>query len=390
MTLLGTPGSGPPVTADTPLSELTTMRVGGRARDIVTATTSDELVRLAGELWAGGEDWLLLAGGSNTVVADEGFDGTVLLVRNTGVERLPDPEPGQVRLRVQAGHDWDDLVGLCVDQGWAGIEALSGIPGCAGAAPVQNIGAYGQEIASSLHAVTFLDEDTGEVSRLPVAELGLGYRTSVFKRGRGGVVLSIDLTLTESGAVPSPLSAPVGYAQLADALGVKIGDRVSIKELRRTVLRLRASKGMVLDPEDRDSTSAGSFFTNPIVPEAFARALPADAPRWPVTPENDAASVTSLSELDAGAPLRLPAPSTAPRLVKLSAAWLIERSGISRGYRIPGSRAAISAKHTLAITNQGGATAAEVGQLARFVVQRVQADFGVLLHPEPNLIGIQL
>ncbi|MEB4615174.1 UDP-N-acetylmuramate dehydrogenase [Leucobacter sp. M11] len=390
MTPPGESAPGTPVTADTPLSELTTMRVGGRAREILTATTSDDLVRIASELWARGEDWLLLAGGSNTVVADEGFDGPVLLVRNEGIERLPDPAPGQVRLRVQAGQDWDQLVGLCVDQGWAGIEALSGIPGCAGAAPVQNIGAYGQELSSSLHAVTFLDEDTGEVTRIPAAELGLGYRTSVFKRGRGGVVLSIDLTLSESGAVPSPLSAPVGYAQLADALGVRIGDRVSIKELRRTVLRLRASKGMVLDPEDRDSTSAGSFFTNPIVPEAFARTLPADAPRWSVTPVSDPVSVTPLAELDAGEPMRRVTPQEGPRLVKLSAAWLIERSGIARGYRIPGSRAAISAKHTLAITNQGGATAAEVGQLARFVVQRVQADFGVLLHPEPNLVGIEL
>lgn len=389
------PVAGLPVDAGgapAPLRELTTMRVGGAPRAYRLAETSDELVRQATALWASDEDWLLLGGGSNTVVADEGFDGTVLLVRNTGAEILEDqglPE-GQLRLRVQAGQNWDELVELCVQRGWAGIEALSGIPGSAGAAPIQNIGAYGQEVGSVLHAVTFLDYDSGEVLRLHREELGLGYRDSVFKRGRRGVVLSIDLTLANNGEVPSPLSAPVAYAQLADALGVQLGDRVSIKELRRTVLRLRASKGMVLDPADPDTSSAGSFFTNPIVTEAFARELPAEAPRWPVAIPEEPAIATPLEVLDAGGALRLPPASARPRLVKLSAAWLIEHAGIGKGFRLPGSGAAISSKHTLAITNCGAASAADVGQLARFVVQRVQSEFGVLLHPEPILVGVEL
>lgn len=376
---------------DMRLADLTTMRVGGPAERVLVATTADELVFLSGELWREGDDWLLLGGGSNTVVSDEGFPGTVLLVRTVGVEQIPDPslDTGIIRLRVQAGHDWDQLVADCVDRGWSGLEALSGIPGRAGAAPIQNIGAYGAELADVLHSITFLDRETQEVTRIPAAELELGYRTSSIKAGREGVVVSIDVLLRERLDVEQPLSAPIAYGQLADELGVTIGDRVTLKELRRAVLRLRASKGMVLDESDRDTWSAGSFFTNPIVSEHFARGLPAGAPRYPVAGDEPEPAVTPLEELAAGAPLRLPEPAP-PRQVKLSAAWLIENAGIARGFRIPGSGAAISAKHTLAITNQGGATAADVAQLARYVVQRVQSEFGVILAPEPNLYGLEL
>lgn len=395
-----------------PLATLTTMRVGGPAERLLIARTADELTRSARELWEASDDWLLLGGGSNTVVCDEGFPGPVLLVRSEGIQQIDDPErePGQVRLRVQAGHDWDALVAACVERGWRGIEALSGIPGSAGAAPVQNIGAYGQELSDVLHSIEFLDSDTGEVVRLLAEELELGYRTSVMKTGRAGVVLSIDIVLQThddprapvdpsgamsgapagmAGGSTQPMSGPIAYGQLADELGVTIGDRVSLRELRRAVLRLRASKGMVLDDADHDSWSAGSFFTNPIVTEKFARELPEAAPRYPLPGHDAAAAVTTFEELAAGVPLRVPA-APAPRRVKLSAAWLIEQAGIARGYRLPGSGAAISSKHTLAITNRGGATADDVAQLARYVVQRVQSEFGVILAPEPNLYGIEL
>lgn len=373
------------------LAELTTMRVGGPASRVLVARNREELARHATDLWDLGEDWLLLGGGSNTVVCDEGFPGAVLLVRSEGIEVVDDPElPGSlVRLRVQAGHDWDALVAACVERGWSGIEALSGIPGRAGAAPIQNIGAYGAEVGDVLHSIEFLDFHDRDVVRLPASELELSYRHSAIKAGRAGVVLSIDLVLNVHPERANPLSAPVRYGQLADALGITIGERVSLRELRRTVLRLRASKGMVLDAQDHDSWSAGSFFTNPIVSERFAHALPPNAPRFPVGADEPEPAVTSLEELAAGVPLRVPAPA-GERRVKLSAAWLIEQSGVPKGFRLPGSGAAISSKHTLAITNRGAASAADVEQLARYVVQRVQAEFGVILAPEPNLYGLEL
>lgn len=336
------------------LADLTTMRVGGPAREYVSAFTGDDLVDAARAAWAADEPWLVLGGGSNLVVADEGFDGTVIHALSRGIERLPGDG---VRLRVQAGEPWDELVAFAVGQGWAGIEALSGIPGSAGAAPMQNIGAYGQELSSTLRAIEFLDYLGTEVVRVPAAELEFGYRTSTLKRGRQGVVLSIELELRESD------TAVAGYDQLAGALGVAVGDAVPLAAVRDRVLALRASKGMVLDPADPDSVSCGSFFTNPIVTENFARGLPSEAPQW-----IEADDVH----------------------VKLSAAWLIERSGVGRGFALPGSRAAISSKHTLAITNRGGATAEEVAELARFVRTRVLAEFGVLLAPEPVTVGVTL
>lgn len=394
------PEIGPEPAGDgTPFSELTTMRVGGPAERVLVAHELQELVAFAQGLWDTDEPWLLLGGGSNTVMHDDGFPGTVLLVRTTGIAPVEDdalPE-GKIRLRVQAGHDWDHLVAACVENGWSGIEALSGIPGAAGAAPVQNIGAYGQELSDVLHSIEFLDRDRGYARRIPAEDLGLAYRDSAIKQGLEGVVLSIDIVLTvgEAGpgrrahAAPEVLSEPIAYAQLAGALGVEVGDRVPIRDLRDSVLGLRASKGMVLDPDDHDSWSSGSFFTNPIVTERFAHELPENAPRFPQPVAEVADAVTTFEELEAGYPIRVPQ-ATPERMVKLSAAWLIEHAGVQRGFRLPGSGAAISSKHTLAITNRGGATAHDVAELARFVVQRVQQEFGVILAPEPNLYGLEL
>lgn len=393
------------------LAELTSLRVGGPARRVITATTRDEVVAAARAAWADEEPLLVLGGGSNVVVGDDGFDGTVLRVATKGVERLPDagraPSPalpasdadrlrslsrslrppqqrGAVRLRVQAGEDWDDLVAHTVDEGFSGIEALSGVPGSCGAAPIQNIGAYGQELAATLEAVDFLDAETGEVEHLLASELQLGYRTSVFKQGRRGVVLSIDLVLHRTGDGKQPLSAPIAYQQLADALHVPLGSRVPIAILRETVLDLRRRKGMVIDPGDPDSVSVGSFFTNPIVSESFARTLPPGMPRWP----------TGGDEPDIVVPLGEALPSRAMRAagprVKLSAAWLIERAGVSRGFRLPGSHARMSHKHSLAIVNDGGARAEEVLELARYIRNLVQIEYGVLLTPEPVIVGAVL
>jgi UDP-N-acetylmuramate dehydrogenase len=375
------------------LADLTTLRVGGDAERVLTPESPSELIDTVRETWATGEDWLLLGGGSNVVVADEGFDGTVIRIVTRGIDRLRVETPAvrpsaylgdrAVRLRVQAGEPWDAVVAQSVENGWAGIEALSGIPGSSGAAPIQNIGAYGQEVGSSLVSVEFLDYLTGELETIPASRLGLGYRTSVIKQGRAGLVVSIELELTEGVFGGPALSMPIAYAQLATALGVRIGDRVPLDELRATVLSLRAAKGMLWNEADPDSFSAGSFFTNPIVSENFARMLPADAPRWPTAPE----------ELDVAVPLGQP--PAVPRVageyrVKLSAAWLIEKAGIPRGFSLPGSRAAVSSRHTLALVNAGGASAAEILELARYVQTRVFAEFGVQLQPEPVLVGTQL
>lgn len=358
------------------LSELTTMRVGGPATRIVDATTTAELVDAARAAWADGDEWLVLGGGSNVVIGDDGFEGTVIRALDRGIERIDDGH--SVRLVVQAGEPWDALVQYAVSQRLAGIEALSGIPGSTGAAPIQNIGAYGQEVGDTIVSIEFLDYLSGEIERVPAAELGLGYRSSALKRGRQGVVLSVEFALR------SRDHGAVAYPQLAQALGVPLGTEVALAQVREQVLALRAAKGMVLDASDPDSTSCGSFFTNPIVDENVARALPRDAPRWAIAPD----------EPDLVVPLghEPPRPRRVdePRLVKLSAAWLIEHSGIGKGFALPASRAAISTKHTLAITNRGGATADQVAELARFVQARVLAEFGLTLQPEPILIGLPL
>jgi UDP-N-acetylmuramate dehydrogenase len=370
----------------TPLSQLTTLRVGGAARELVFAHTREQLIAAVREAWASLEPLFILGGGSNTVFSDDGFDGTVIAVRTRGME-VVEAQPGAsagddaVLVRVAAGELWDDVVAWAVLHELAGIEALSGIPGSAGAAPIQNIGAYGQELSQCLTAVEFLDTTTGEISWMPVHELALGYRTSVFKQGRAGVILAIELRLTRSS-----LSQPLAFSQLATALGAALGDRLPLHLVRSTVLALRASKGMVVQapdaqPIDHDTWSVGSFFMNPVVTENFARGLPEGAPVFPLEP----APAERVLPLGADVP-----PLAGPALVKLSAAWLIEQAGVRKGFQVPGSGAGISTKHTLAITNRGTATANDVLGLAHYVQAMVQSHFGIVLRPEANLVGLEL
>jgi UDP-N-acetylmuramate dehydrogenase len=388
-------------------AELTTMRVGGAPRELREVTTREQLIEVALEVWASHEPWLLLGGGSNTVVADEGFDGTVILIATRGMSEVstsyvvPEgkavsspatstPREGNIILRVQAGEPWDDVVAFAVAHGLAGIEALSGIPGSTGATPVQNIGAYGQEVADVIRSVEFLDYASGEIDTIPAEELAFGYRDSIFKRGKLGVVLTVDFALTPSWrsdtiSEASALSQPIVYPQLAQALGVAVGDRTELSRVREAVLALRASKGMVLNPSDSDTVSAGSFFVNPIVTESFARTLPPGAPTYPL----EAPVARSIRPLDGSAGVDIPG-QAGPTLVKLSAAWLIEAAGVKKGFGVPGSGAAISSKHTLAITNRGGATSDDILGLARYVQALVQSHFGIILQPEPNLIGLEL
>lgn len=342
----------------TSLAQLTSMRVGGTPASLVHAKSRNELIAAALDLWNRGEDWLILGGGSNLVVADN-IDGLhVVRTENLGVTFTPVDGSNQTLVRVQAGENWDALVAQTIDRGLAGLEALSGIPGSVGAAPIQNIGAYGQEVSDCIQRLEFLDYETHEVSVLELTELGLGYRDSVFKRGRLGVVTWVEFLLEDHGG----LSKPIASTQLSAALNTPMGAQAPLDQIRKAVLELRSAKGMVLADSDPNSVSCGSFFTNPIVSDHFARTLPAEAPRWE-TSEDDGLTV------------------------KLSAAWLIEASGIPKGFSLPGSAAAISGKHTLAITNRGGASSLEILQLAEYVQLQVANRFGVQLVPEPNLVG---
>lgn len=340
------------------LSELTSIQIGGTPAEIFVAKTRDDLIEHTLELWRSGDDWLVLGGGSNMVVADDCSDLRVVKVENRGIEIIRGKDDSKVTLRVQAGEDWDDFVAYTVEHGLAGIEAMSGIPGTVGAGPVQNIGAYGQELSDVLLRLEFLDYETHEVAVLEAKDLGFGYRTSVIKRGRPGVITWVELELQKLDG----LSRPLYSTQIAADLGVEMGDQVPLADVRKSVLKLRATKGMVLSATDPDSVSCGSFFTNPIVSDKMARTLPTEAPRWE---DEDDEGLT----------------------VKLSAAWLIETAGIGKGFSLPGSGAAISSKHTLAIVNKGGATAQDVLQLASYVQLQVSNRFGINLVPEPNLIG---
>jgi UDP-N-acetylmuramate dehydrogenase len=370
------------------LSTLTTLRTGAAPERMVRAETRDDLVSELRTLWSAGERVLVVGGGSNLFAGDDPFDGTAVLVRTSGVERLPSPREGFARVRAEAGHDWDALVAFTVDEGLQGIEAMSGIPGTAGAAPVQNIGAYGQELVQTLVEVELLDEDTGEVSVVPAEALRLGFRTSVLKAHygsvaeRNAVVLSITLELAEVGSGEHPV---VG-AQLRQSLGLDPSASASLQWIRDTVIATRAKKGMVLDESDPDTYSAGSFFQNAVVSSAFARTLPPECPRWPVSVDVDPVTVIPLAVFDG----RVPPPVAHEPDVKVSAAWLIEHAGIRKGFRFPRSRAGLSTKHALALTNRGGASAAELAELARFIRGRVQAEFGLVLQPEPVLVGVEL
>ena len=374
------------------LADLTTLRVGGMPERMIEAQTRDELVAALRDVWASGEPWLVVGGGSNLLVGDDPFEGTVVLVRTSGIERLPSPREGHTRVRVEAGHDWDDLVEYATREGLSGIAAMSGIPGTVGAAPVQNIGAYGQEIVETLVEVELIDEATGEVSTVPAADLALGFRTSVLKNHYGSVaprpavVLSVTLELRDVGDEAFELSG----AQLRQALGVAEGERVTLRWVRETVLATRARKGMVLDDTDPDTRSAGSFFQNAIVSASFARTLPDECPRWPIsTTAAPLPAPDRVIPLDDYAGLYpVPAPSLPD--VKVSAAWLIEHAGLRKGFHLPRSRAGLSTKHALALTNRGDASAGELAELARYIQSRVQSEFGLILQPEPVLVGVEL
>ena len=338
------------------LASLTTLRVGGPAADFVEAHSEAELIAAVSEADAAGTPVLVLGGGSNLLVADEGFDGRVVAVRTSGVRSDADACGGAV-VRVAAGESWDELVQRAVAEGWLGIEALSGIPGQVGSTPIQNVGAYGQEVAATVASVRCWDRQTNAVHTLFAGDCRFGYRTSRFKQEPGRFLVLEVVFQVRLG----DLGGAVGYAELADRLGVQLGERAPAAEIREAVLALRRSKGMVLDPEDHDTWSAGSFFTNPVVP---ATQVPDGAPAWPQEdgPEGG--------------------------YVKTSAAWLIEHAGFGRGYG--SATAALSGKHTLALTNRGGAKAAELVALAREVRDGVLARFGIELVNEPVLVGCSL
>jgi UDP-N-acetylmuramate dehydrogenase len=344
------------------LADLTTLRLGGPAAQYMEATSEEDVVDAVLAADADEQPLLVLAGGSNVVVADEGFPGVVVRLATRGVERRT--QDGKVFLTVQAGESWDDLVARCVAEGLSGIEALSGIPGSVGATPIQNVGAYGQEVAETIDAILVLDRKRKVVELLDQLDGEFSYRSSVFKRTPDRwVVLAVVLALD-----PDPLSRPVRYAELASRLGIAPGERAPLADVREAVLDLRRGKGMVIDPDDPDSVSAGSFFTNPVLTaEAFedlrARVHEklgpaAEPPGWP----------------EAGG------------CVKTSAAWLIERAGFSKGHGDPAT-VAISGKHTLALTNRGAGTTEQLVALAREVAGGVRGAFGVDLVPEPVFVG---
>ncbi|MGN7861197.1 UDP-N-acetylmuramate dehydrogenase [Microbacterium sp. 22303] len=370
------------------LAELTTLQTGAAPARMIDAATEDELVAVLRDVWATGDAWFVLGGGSNLFAGDAPFDGTVIRIRTSGIEEFPSPHPGRIRLRAQAGHDWDALVAYAVEHGYAGVEAMSGIPGTVGAAPVQNIGAYGQEIQETLVEVELLDEHSGEVVVTPASELGLGFRTSVLKHHYGSVAerRAVILSVTLDLAVTGDAGRVVRGEQLRRALQLTSDEPVPLAWVRQRILSTRAAKGMLFDPADPDTHGAGSFFQNAIVSEATARTLPPECPRWPVTPDLDTVTVIPLDSYYGLAP----EPEAPPSDVKVSAAWLIEHAGIRKGFKLPRSRAGVSTKHALALTNRGGATAGEIAELARFIQNRVHSEFGLLLQPEPVLVDVEL
>jgi UDP-N-acetylmuramate dehydrogenase len=340
------------------LSDLTTLRLGGPAAHYLEAATEEAVVEAVAAADQAGEPLLVLAGGSNVVVADEGFPGTVVRIATRGVAREG------ATLEVAAGEPWDPLVADCVAGGLAGVECLAGIPGSVGATPIQNVGAYGQEVAETIRAVRVLDRADGSLQSLAPADCGFSYRSSAFKREPGRwVVLAVRFELE-----PSERSAPIRYPELARALGIEVGARAPSADVREAVLALRRGKGMVLDPDDPDTVSAGSFFTNPVLDAGAFAALQARAAQLP------------------GPDARPPAWPQDDGQVKTSAAWLIERAGFQRGHGNP-EGIAISARHTLALTNRGAGTTAELVALAREIADGVQAAFGVTLVPEPVFVG---
>lgn len=373
--------------------EHTTARVGGPAGEWIRADTQDEALAVlaehplpAQEQRALGKDTLIvLGGGSNLLVTEDGFEGTVLQLSFTGIGSQTQGAD-QVLLTVAAGHNWDDLVRFSVARGLTGLEALSGIPGSTGAVPVQNVGAYGADVAQTIKDISLWDRSSSQLRTFSNEELNFGYRDSVLKQTtvHGSpryVVLQVRFLLQNRA---DGLSAPVRYGELARTLGLDAQSadherRAPLSQVRKTVLRLRAGKGMVLSEGDHDTWSTGSFFTNPIVPREVAALLPADAPRFPAGMDDSGND-----------------------LVKLSAAWLIDHAGCGKGFGLPegpeagrgsdgagiaGGRASLSTKHTLAVTNRGHASTDDLLAVARAARDQVNATFGIVLHEEPVLIG---
>ena len=373
------------VTEQVLLADYTTLRLGGKASRFTVADGDDQLVAIVRDADAEGEPVLVLGGGSNLVVADEGYPGVVVQMAAGGVSVAGAGDA--VEVTVGAGQDWDELVRWSIAEGLSGIECLSGIPGVTGATPIQNVNAYGQEVAQTITCVRAYDRLLDQVVLLTAAQCEFGYRTSMFKRhagaGRGAalnpaaatgrhVVLGVTFRLSAD-----PLSAPIRYAELARRLEATEGDRVPLAEARKAVLELRRGKGMVLDPADPDTRSAGSFFTNPVI------------------------SAGQFEDLEARVAARLPAGGTAVRIphwpegneagtVKISAAWLIEQSGFHKGFPGDGAAVRISTKHTLALTNPGGGSTTGLIALARQVRDGVLDTFGIELVNEPVLVGVQL
>lgn len=354
-------------------SELTTLGVGGPVSQYVETSSEADLIEAVRTADDAGVPLLVLGGGSNLLVSDAGFDGVVVRDVRRDLTTPDHSACAGVTVTVVAGTPWDDVVAHAAAHRLKGVEALSGIPGSTGATPVQNVGAYGQEVAQTIATVRVWDRARARVRTLPLVDLQFGYRTSLLKRSMRAlpddadpaapwfptpryVVLDVTFQLRVA-----DLSEPIAYAELARELGVAVGERAPLPEVREAVLALRRRKGMVLDPGDPDTRSAGSFFTNPVLTEAEAAELPEGAPRYPA----------------------------GDGLVKTSAAWLIEQSGFGKGYGLPGP-AALSTKHTLALTNRGGANAGDLLALARTVRAGVAARFGVLLDPEPVLLGTDL
>jgi UDP-N-acetylmuramate dehydrogenase len=344
---------GASVSEAVPLAPLTTLRVGPVARRLITCDTTGKVVDAMRALGAD-SDALVLAGGSNVVLSDELRNLDVVLLANTEIT-----VEGTV-LRAEAGAVWDDVVVTSLAHGLGGLECLSGIPGSAGATPVQNVGAYGAEVADTIKRVRLLDRRTGEDRWVTPASLQFGYRTSVLKGSTAAIVLEVEFELDPDGR-----SAPLRYGELADALGAQPDSRVDANRVREAVLALRTRKGMVLDEADHDTWSVGSFFTNPVVTDAVFKQLQSridgDVPNYP-----------------------------APGGVKLAAGWLVERAGFAKGYPGADAPARLSTKHALALTNRGDATSADVITLARTVRDGVKAKFAIELTPEPILIGAAL
>lgn len=366
------------------LADYTTLGLGGPAKSFVTAGSEAELIEAVRTADAAGEPLLLIGGGSNLVVADEGFPGTVVHVNTRGINYTAGTgDSADTDAAVAAGEDWDDVVAAAVAEGLAGLECLSGIPGRAGATPVQNVGAYGHEVAEFITKVRVYDRQKDQIRIIGNGECSFAYRTSLFKSGRPEalvaadgdrhrrsvgtpryVVLDVTFRLTRQ-----PQSMPVTYAELARELGVSLGDQASAADVRAAVLKIRARKGMVLNPGDPDTRSAGSFFTNPVLASSqFAR-------------------VEAVAE--AAGDGQVPHFPAAGGLIKVPAAWLIEQAGFAKGHGSPG-KARLSTKHTLALTNAGDATTADVLALAREIVAGVRSTFGVTLEPEPILVGVTL